>query len=260
MDSGTIIEYVCRLFGYVWHESFCRNGISKRHPSINEQRHELDFVGSRDDKSTYHLSCRIRCEHLRRKRTICGYGVFLSTDNGASWTAADSGLTNTSVSSLAVSTTGTGATNIFAGTQNGGVFRSTNSGKSWTLPSARLSNEIVYALGVKDTNLFAATGEGVFLSTDNGTSWTAAGLSNAIVSALAIWGTNIFAGTVYTGVSNGGIFLSTDNGTSWTAVDTGLTNTNISSLAISETDLFAGTNGNGYVEAAVVGHDYCCQG
>jgi len=114
-----------------------------------------------------------------------------------------------------------------------------------------LSKEIVYALGVEGTTLFAGTGEGVFLSTDNGTSWTAAGLSNAIVSALAIWGTNIFAGTIYTGVSNGGIFLSTDNGTSWTAVDTGLTNTNISSLAISETDLLQG------LMAVVRGGDRC---
>ncbi len=141
--------------------------------------------------------------------------------------------------------TGTGATNIFAGTQNGGVFLSTNNGKSWTLPSTRLSNEIVYALGVEGTNLFAATGDGVFLSTDNGTNWAATSLTNANVSALAISGTNIFAGTIYTGVSNGGIFLSTDNGTSWSAVNTGLTNTNISSLAVSETDLFAGTNGSG---------------
>ena len=179
-----------------------------------------------------------------------GNGVFLSTNNGTSWTAVDSGLTNTWVFSLAVSPTGNGATNIFAGTQNGGVFLSTNNGKSWTLPSTLLSDEIVYALGVEGINLFAATGEGVFLSTDNGTSWAATGLTNANVSSLAIspngaGGTNIFAGTIYTGVSNGGIFLSTDNGTSWSAVNTGLTNTNISSLAMSETDLYAGTNGSG---------------
>ena len=179
-----------------------------------------------------------------------GNGVFLSTDNGTSWTAVDSGMGYTWVNSLAVSAAGNGGANIFAGTQNGGVFLSTNNGKSWTLPSTRLSNEVVYALGVEGTNLFAGTGEGVFLSTDKGTSWTAAGLSNAIVSALAFFpngagGTNIFAGTIYTSLSNGGIFLSTDNGTTWTAVNTGLTNTNISSLALSETDLFVGTNGNG---------------
>ncbi|MCK7528688.1 MAG: hypothetical protein MZV64_69590 [Ignavibacteriales bacterium] len=65
---------------------------------------------------------------------------------------------------------------------------------------------------------------GVFLSTNNGTSWTAVntGLTNTNVRALAVSGTNLFAGT-----DGGGVFLSTNNGTSWTAVNTGLTNTNV---------------------------------
>ena len=47
-------------------------------------------------------------------------GVFLSTDNGSSWTAVNSGLTNRSVLSLAVS-----GSNLFAGTDGGGVFINT---------------------------------------------------------------------------------------------------------------------------------------
>src|SRR5260221_10935198 len=45
-------------------------------------------------------------------------GVFISTDNGVLWTAADSGLTNTDVRSLAVSPAGDGAggANIFSPT------------------------------------------------------------------------------------------------------------------------------------------------
>ena len=59
----------------------------------------------------------------------------------------------------------------------------------------------VYCFAVSGTNLFAGTGDGVFLSTDNGTSWTAAstGLTNGYVYALAVSGTNLFAGT-YGGV------------------------------------------------------------
>jgi hypothetical protein len=44
--------------------------------------------------------------------------VFLSTNNGTSWTAVDSGLTNTSVNALAAS-----GTNLFAGTDGSGVWR-----------------------------------------------------------------------------------------------------------------------------------------
>jgi hypothetical protein len=52
-------------------------------------------------------------------------------------------------------------------------------------------------------NLFAGTyGNGVFLSTNNGTSWTAVntGLANTLVYALAVSGTNLFAGIDSSGV------------------------------------------------------------
>jgi photosystem II stability/assembly factor-like uncharacterized protein len=77
---------------------------------------------------------------------------------------------------------------------------------------------LVNCFAVSGTNLFAGTRGGVFLSTNNGTSWTAVntGLTNTDVTSLAVSGTNLFAGTF------GGVFLSTNNGTSWTAVNTGL--------------------------------------
>ena len=43
--------------------------------------------------------------------------MFLSNDNGSTWAAFNNGLTNTSVTSLAVS-----GTNLFAGTYGSGVF------------------------------------------------------------------------------------------------------------------------------------------
>ncbi len=103
-----------------------------------------------------------------------------------------------------------------------------------------LTNRTVYALAVHGSNLFAGTDGGVFLSTNNGVSWTAVNtrLTNTGVSALVVNGSNLFAGT-------GGVFLSTNNGTSWTAVNTGLTSTSVYSLAVSGLHLFAGTRGGG---------------
>ena len=102
--------------------------------------------------------------------------------------------------------------------------------------------------GTGSTNLFAGTiGGGVFLSTNNGTNWTAVntGLTNTDVRSFAISGTNLFAGTY-----GGGVFLSTNNGTNWTAVNTGLTNSSVHALVISSTvgetgatNLFAATDG-----------------
>ena len=165
-------------------------------------------------------------------------GVFRSTDNGTSWTAVNTGLTNTNVHALAVS-----GTNLFAGT-SGGIFLSTDLGTSWTAVNTGLTNTSVWAFAVSGSNLFAGTLGGVFLSTDNGTSWTEVntGLANRIVYALAVSGSNLFAGT-----SGGGVFLSTNNGTSWTAVNTGLTNTYVHALTVIWGNLFAGTDGGAFL-------------
>ena len=101
-------------------------------------------------------------------------------------------------------------------------------------------------------NLFAIAdikhSRGIFLSTNNGTSWTSAGLTNDYVQALVASGSNLFAcfqmsidslGDHYN-YSN--VSLSTNNGTSWTEVDIGLPKTSINTLATNETSLFVGTS------------------
>ena len=95
------------------------------------------------------------------------------------------------------------------------------------------------------TNLFAGTNGGVFLSTNDGTNWTAVntGLTNYNVFALAVSSTNPFFTNLFAGTEEG-VFLSISNGTSWTAVDSGLTNNGgneVLALAVSGTNLFAGT-------------------
>ncbi len=169
--------------------------------------------------------------------TGTGHGVFLSTNNGESWTAINNGLKFSFVLSFAIS-----GTNIFAGTGGGGIFLSTNNGESWAAVNNGLTNKMVGAIAVIGTNIFAGTGGGgIFLSTNNGESWTAVnnGLTNANVAAIAVNGTNLFAGT------SGGVFLSTNNGENWTAINNGLTNANVAAIAVNGTNLFTGTNGGG---------------
>jgi len=94
------------------------------------------------------------------------------------------------------------------------------------------------------TNLFAGTSYGgVFLSADNGTSWTEAntGLTGMkmVVLSLKASGTNLFAGT------EDGLLLTTNNGAMWTDISSGLTNMRIVALAVNDSNLFAGTWGSG---------------
>jgi hypothetical protein len=145
------------------------------------------------------------------------YGVSLSTDNGVSWT--DTGLPQ-SASCLAVS-----GTNLFAGTENNGVYLSSDYGASW----AKVSNGLIgsYAnyvtsLAVNGNYIFAGTRDGVYRSTNNGTSWDTANTgmrSSTYVIALIVIpngtnGTTIIAGTEQ------GTYLSNNNGNNWTYIST----------------------------------------
>lgn len=169
--------------------------------------------------------------------TYGGGALFLSTDKGASWTQANSGLTDTLVFALAVS-----PQYLFAGTNGGGIFLSSNEGASWNrITRSELGNATVRDLMVSDSNILAATVElGVYTSTNAGITWIAAnaGLpSNIMVYGLANSATDIFAAT------NSGVFLSSDTAKSW--VGAGLTTVHVNSVAESGGYLFAGTAGSG---------------
>ena len=122
-------------------------------------------------------------------------GCFLSNDHGTSWTAVDTGLTDTSIMAFAVS-----GENLFAGTSGAGVFLSTNNGNNWV--RSGLTKGYVCAFALSGTNLFAGIVGGVFLSTNNDTSWTAvdSGLTDTSILALVVSGTSLFAGTYRSGV------------------------------------------------------------
>lgn len=164
-------------------------------------------------------------------------GIFLSPDNGTSWTAASTGLTNTVIYALAVS-----GTDLFAATHGGGVFHSADNGTTWTPVNTGLTNLFVSGLVATGTDLFAGTsGGGIFRSSDNGANWSQVnnGLTNVSVTSLAASGTDLIAGTTT------GIFRSTDNGASWSAASSGMTGAPfIERLVVIGTRLFALTDNN----------------
>ena len=188
-------------------------------------------------------------------------GVFLSTNDGSSWTSvANSGFTNTIVSAFTVSDS-----TIVAGTSKGGVFLSNNNDTSWTAVDSGLPNTFmgmgmwghpaiakpsVSSLLMYGNTILAGTSRGgVFRSIiNNETNWIAvnSGLTDIMydITSLAACGNAVFAGTL-----RSGIYLSTDNGTSWSAVNSGLTNNLINSLAVSGSNIFAGTRGGVFLSS-----------
>lgn len=160
-------------------------------------------------------------------------GAFLSTNNGASWTAVNAGLP--SLITVSAFASGANGTNLFAGTDRG-VFLSTNNGTSWTAANTGLDTTVaslaVLPNGIGVTNLFAGTQNGVFLSTNNGANWQAvsSGLpAYTVVLALGAstsgsGATALFVGT-YGDLNSTRIYRSTNRGASWTLANSGLPTT-----------------------------------
>lgn len=158
-----------------------------------------------------------------------GDGVFRSTDDGGSWVAVDSGLSNAAVVCLAAN-----GTRLFAGTYGDGMFLSTNNGATWTAADSGLTATAIISLDTSGSNVLAgADGQGVFLSTDNGTSWVQTVSTFAQVYAFTTIGTNLFAAT------GNGVLLSTDKGATWTSLNS---SPNANTLLSFYSNLLAGTS------------------
>jgi hypothetical protein len=104
------------------------------------------------------------------------------------------------------------------------------------------------SFAVSGTNVFAGTLHGVYLSTNNGNSWTKPGnnnLMNPQVHALCLSGPNLVAGTW--GSVLGSVFYSPNNGTDWVPANGLSDNPEIMSFCTSGPNLFAGTNSGVYL-------------
>src|SRR5665647_694745 len=96
------------------------------------------------------------------------------------------------------------------GTIGKGAYLSTNNGLSWS--HAGLEDMYyVWSLGVCGNYVFAGTfGQGMHVSTNKGTNWTFSGLDSIEIRRNAVNGNNVYAST------GGSLFLSTNYGASWT--------------------------------------------
>ena len=176
-------------------------------------------------------------------------GIFLSIDNGITWSPTNFSWLMPTALSFALSSNGTGGTNVFAGTYGGGVYLSTDNGANWKVVSIDHASLDYLSLAVSGSNLLGGTDKGVFLSTNNGANWTPTNLTTSTdafaISPNAPGDTILFAGTL-----SNGVWLSSDKGASWQpTAGNGLTSSSIWSIAVAPgaggtigTSLIAGTD------------------
>lgn len=96
-----------------------------------------------------------------------------------------------------------------------------------------LTNKNVHDLVIHDSNLFAATDDGIYHSNDNGINWTRIYTSKVV--ALATTGAKIYAATDYT------VFSSEDNGSTWNYLND-IYGDYIYTIAAYDSNLFVGGN------------------
>jgi len=123
------------------------------------------------------------------------------------------------------------------------VFRSTNGGKTWAICGASVIPSGVICIAVdgdSGTRIAVGTREaGVWASTDDGTSWAAAGLTGQGVNGFHRDGTTLYA------AANDGLHATTDWGRTWSRVGSALTGVRCFSVVRSGNSLFAGVDGRG---------------
>src|SRR5215510_3279514 len=116
-----------------------------------------------------------------------GAGIFKSTDGSATFVAASSGLTNFTITAIAVNPSNPRI--VYAATE-GGVFRTDDGGASWSAAPG-LPFAVFNGLALDPRNpatVFAVGDAGVFKSADSGSSWTAinSGLSGTSPRTIAV--------------------------------------------------------------------------
>lgn len=110
----------------------------------------------------------------------------------------------------------TSGSNIFAGTLNEGVYKSSDNGSSWLASNNGLANSAVYALATSASHIFAGTLGGVFRSANNGADWS---LANSGISGI-IANFAVAGSSIY--AAGGSVYVSSNAGTNWTRLTDGL--------------------------------------
>jgi photosystem II stability/assembly factor-like uncharacterized protein len=180
-------------------------------------------------------------------------GVFKSTNGGVSWMGANTGLTETAFSAIAIAPSA--PTTMYAGSFNGKAFRSDNGGASWTLASGGLGASQIVSLAVDPVDsLVVYAGvltAGLYKSTTGGQSWTRIGPPGSvfILSALAV--DPVDRSTIYAGDIGGSrnLYKSLDGGATWVPLEGVRDVSALRIVAKRHTTLYAATAHDGVLKS-----------
>jgi photosystem II stability/assembly factor-like uncharacterized protein len=180
-----------------------------------------------------------------------GFGVFRSTDGGATWESTND--THTAAQNvIALAVDPLDARVAYAGTVDSGIFRTIDGGATWqpARNGLRVLDIRVIAIDPKSPQVLYAGAEngGIWRSADGGANWTASSTGmdpQAAVRAIVIDPIN--AQILYAADHRTGVYRSIDRGKTWSKVNQGLSTRAVTALSLSADGrfLYAGTDGEG---------------
>jgi photosystem II stability/assembly factor-like uncharacterized protein len=196
-------------------------------------------------------SCFVYALTSTGNTTIAGTskGIYRSSNRGVTWSASNSGFPSGMWAKSFAVLSGY----IFAGTYSEGIFVSTNGGLSWSavnngIPDLPFPTGLphnypsVEELAVSGSAIIAATIEGPYKSTNNGSSWSESSqgmLATSIMDITTI-GTSVFSSSEKTGV-----YSSADNGENWSGTNNGLLSHDMVSIIAHGSSVFVSTSFDG---------------
>lgn len=162
--------------------------------------------------------------------------VFISSNNGASWSQINNGLKSQHINSL------TSSNSFLYVASDSGIYRSHNYGINWeSINNGLPLTKYIYSVTAIERLLFAITAhQELYKSTNYGTNWIPTSF-NSSAYCITSNGKELFASSygLYIAPSNG-IFISTDSGITWTASNSGLPGTYVRAIAFDGSKLFSG--------------------
>lgn len=155
------------------------------------------------------------------------HGLFVSTNDGVNWSAANSGLpSSTTINSIS---NAPNVQQLWIATPTG-VYRSTDHGASWQSFSVGFSSGVTVntvvpasASGGSRGILYAGSNRGFYLSRDGGKHWamSSTALLRVSIYRILVDFRSAGAATVYVS-TNAGAFRTDDNGLDWRSIAVGL--------------------------------------
>ncbi len=167
--------------------------------------------------------------------------IYRSTDNGDTWTLATCNGVPAFYLSSAMMIDGS---KLFMsmGYLLGGAGKmlvSTDGGENWTESGTGLPASYTASyLTMKGTDVFAASGNGIYKSTDNGANWTKSNSTIGGIGGLSANGSYVFVSTATTGV-----YRCNGNDTTWTKINPSTQTNFTTSVLATSTNLFIGLGG-----------------